>query len=456
MHIHHTKREKMFILLLVDLLAIGIAYAIALLVGHKKGLPINLYWHYRWGLTVSAFFIIAFFVILDCYSLKDQINRFLRQSLRLGLALILSSVAATFSFFFFRGILIPRAVFILFFFFSFILIILFRYMATKFIKPISRQVLIVGNKKNSQELAEFLQNNNYLNYHLLGYVSDDRDADSSNVLSYLGKTINLPQVVEKHNINQIVVVYKNIGEQLMRDLLKCMQKKLKVTDLKRVMEDVTGKLPIELLDDHWFLSELSAIDKKYFWYLKRGVDIFLSSILLCIFLPFLPLIALLIKIDSGGPVFYSQMRVGKSGIPFKLWKLRTMVADADKDNVYWTTERDSRVTRIGRFMRKIRLDEIPQCINILKGDMSFIGPRPEAVTLVEMYTNEIPYYTERHIVTPGITGWAQINCPYGNSIEDTKEKLKHDFYYIKNRGIMLDTLIFLRTIRIVFTGKGAI
>src|SRR3989338_3874020 len=131
MHIHHSKKEKMFIILLIDLLAIGIAYAIALLVGHKKGFPFNLFWHYRWGFFVSVSFIIAFFVILDCYSLKDQINRFLRQSLRLGLALILSSVTVTFLFFFFRSILIPRAVFILFFGFSFILIVLFRYLTTK-------------------------------------------------------------------------------------------------------------------------------------------------------------------------------------------------------------------------------------------------------------------------------------------------------------------------------------
>jgi lipopolysaccharide/colanic/teichoic acid biosynthesis glycosyltransferase len=148
--------------------------------------------------------------------------------------------------------------------------------------------------------------------------------------------------------------------------------------------------------------------------------------------------------------------MGRGNVPFRAWKLRTMTDGADRNNVHWTMENDSRITRLGRILRKLHIDEIPQLFNICKGEMSLIGPRPEALSLVEMYHTEIPYYTERHMVTPGITGWAQINYPYGNSIEDTRQKLMYDFYYIKNRGIILDTMIFLRTIRIVLTGKGAL
>jgi lipopolysaccharide/colanic/teichoic acid biosynthesis glycosyltransferase len=168
------------------------------------------------------------------------------------------------------------------------------------------------------------------------------------------------------------------------------------------------------------------------------------------------IIALLIKNDSSGPVFYSQTRIGRDNKPFRLWKLRTMVRHADKDNVHWTTEHDARITGFGKYLRKMRMDEIPQLFNILKGDMTLIGPRPEAFSLVEMYRKDIPYYLERHMVTPGITGWAQINYPYGNSVEDAREKLKYDYYYIKNRSLVLDAIIFLRTIRIVLTGKGAL
>ncbi|MHB8843489.1 MAG: sugar transferase [Nitrospirota bacterium] len=168
------------------------------------------------------------------------------------------------------------------------------------------------------------------------------------------------------------------------------------------------------------------------------------------------LIVLLIKLDSAGPVFYSQVRVGRGEETFRVWKLRTMVRDADMNNVHWTTDNDSRITRFGKILRKLHVDEVPQLYNVLRGEMSLIGPRPEAVSLVEMYEREIPYYINRHMVSPGLTGWAQINYPYGNSVEDTREKLKYDFYYIKNRSIVLDIVIFLRTIKTVLTGKGAL
>jgi exopolysaccharide biosynthesis polyprenyl glycosylphosphotransferase len=235
-----------------------------------------------------------------------------------------------------------------------------------------------------------------------------------------------------------------------------MKRKVKVTDFKRFIETVAGKVPIDYLNAGWFFEELSTIDKRYYWYVKRAIDVLLSLFGICVTLPFLPFVALLIKIDSPGPVFYSQSRIGRDNKPFRLWKLRTMVRDADKDNVHWTTNNDARITLVGKFLRKIRLDEVPQLFNILKGDMTLIGPRPEAVSLVELYKKEIPYYLERHMVTPGITGWAQINYPYGNSVEDAREKLKYDYYYIKNRSIVLDANIFLRTIRIVLTGKGAL
>jgi lipopolysaccharide/colanic/teichoic acid biosynthesis glycosyltransferase len=165
--------------------------------------------------------------------------------------------------------------------------------------------------------------------------------------------------------------------------------------------------------------------------------------------------ALAIKLESSGPVFFFQLRAGRDNKPFKVWKLRTMIDGADQNNVHWTLDNDDRITKVGRFLRKMRFDEVPQLINMLKGDMSLIGPRPEAVSLVEKYIEAIPYYLERHMVSPGITGWAQINYHYGNSIDDTRQKLMYDFYYIKNRSAMLDTIIFLRTIRTVLTGKGA-
>jgi exopolysaccharide biosynthesis polyprenyl glycosylphosphotransferase len=290
----------------------------------------------------------------------------------------------------------------------------------------------------------------------VGYLSDDREQATSMSARYLGSTDQLISVVVRFDVDHVIVAASKITDKLMNILLDCMKRKTKVTGFKKFVEMTTGKVPIDYLSAGWFFEELSSIDKRYYWYLKRTIDILSSLFGICVILPFLPFIALLIKIDSPGPVFYSQTRIGRDNKPFRLWKLRTMVQDADKTDVHWTTDHDERVTHVGKFLRKIRIDEVPQLWNILTGDMTLIGPRPEAVSLVEMYKKEIPYYQERHMVTPGITGWAQINYPYGNSIEDAREKLKYDYYYIKNRSLVLDAIIFLRTIRIVLTGKGAL
>lgn len=449
-------KEKIALLLFSDIAAMLIAFAIGLALGHRQSLAVYLFWIYRWGIFTLISSIITIFIILDVYSLHRMQNRFLQQTIFVGLGLFFSAILVTFIFFFFRNT-IPRAVFIIFYLSSWMLISTFRSVFSKLIQSlIFWKILIAGETTASKEIASLINSRKYLHSHVVGYMSDDKDADSSQALKFLGNTDNLPLIVTRENIDQLIVAYKKIDEGMMKLLLDCMQKKVKVTDFKKVIEEIAGKVPIEHLDNNWFILQLSTINKRYFWYAKRFTDIALSFIGLCIVIPFLPLIALLIKLDSRGPLFYSQMRIGKGGKPFRVWKLRTMVADADKNNIYWTIQSDNRITRLGKALRKIRFDELPQFINILKGDMTFIGPRPEAVSLSELYTKEIPYYSERYMVTPGVTGWAQINYSYGNSVEDAREKLKYDFYYIKNRSLMLDVAIFLRTIRIVLTGKGAI
>lgn len=453
MRLHN--KEKISLLLFSDLLAMLAGFIIALALGHRAPISLNVVLYYRWGIFTLISSIITIFIILDVYSLHKMPNRFLQQTIFVGLGLFFSAILVTFIFFFFRNT-IPRAVFIIFYLCSWMLISTFRYVFNKLIQSlIFWEILIAGETNTSKEIASLINSRKYLHSHIVGYMSNDKDADSSQTLKFLGNTDNLPLIITRENIDQLIVAYKKIDEGIMKLLMDCMQKKVQVTDFKEVIEDIAGKVPIEHLDDNWFILQLSTINKRYFWYAKRLTDIVLSFIGLCIVIPFLPLIALLIKLDSRGPVFYSQMRIGKGGKPFRVWKLRTMFAEADKNNIFWTIEKDSRITRLGKALRKIRLDELPQFLNILKGDMSFIGPRPEAVSLSELYA-KIPYYSERHMVTPGITGWAQINYRYGNSVEDAREKLKYDFYYIKNRSLMLDVVIFLRTIRIVLTGEGAI
>jgi exopolysaccharide biosynthesis polyprenyl glycosylphosphotransferase len=188
---------------------------------------------------------------------------------------------------------------------------------------------------------------------------------------------------------------------------------------------------------------------------KRAMDITFSLTLLIATLPLLIILSILIKLDSRGPVFYRQARVGLRGQVFSIYKFRSMVVDAEsKSGAKWAQAGDPRVTRIGRFIRRTRIDEIPQVLNVLKGEMSFVGPRPERPEFVKELAKEIRFYNERHRTKPGLTGWAQINYPYGASVKDANEKLKYDLYYLKNRSILLDIFIMLQTLRIVVFGEG--
>jgi exopolysaccharide biosynthesis polyprenyl glycosylphosphotransferase len=450
------QREKIAFLLLCDLLAMLIAFIIALALGHRSFFYFALLFYYRWGIIALFAAVIILFIILDVYSLHRMPIRFVNQLLMIGVGLFISSVIGTFMFFFFREP-VPRAVFILFYLFAWVLIGTFRFVySKKTLSLIYHRMLLVGEPDLCTEISSLIGERKYLHTQVVGCLMDGLHKDITGNIPCLGKTEDLISCVVRENIDQVVVAIPSVKPALMKALMDCMKHKLKVSDYKQIIEEVTGKIPIEYLSPNWFIEELSSLEKRYTWYYKRAFDILVSVVGGLFAVPLLLIAAFVIKFDSRGAIFYSQIRIGRGSRPFRVWKLRTMVADADKNNVFWTNDNDDRITRVGGFLRKMHIDELPQFLNILKGDMSLIGPRPEAAALVEMYTKVIPFYQERHMVTPGVTGWAQINYPYGNSVEDTREKLKYDFYYIKNRSLLLDLLICLRTIRTVFTGKGAI
>ena len=230
-----------------------------------------------------------------------------------------------------------------------------------------------------------------------------------------------------------------------------------IQELPHFCEKVFGKIPVYYVHDSWLIVEPIWGVRKVA-YNEKGkalVDKILSSFFLLLALPVILLVSLLIRIDSKGPVIYHQKRVGKGGKVFNLYKFRSMRIDAETNGAVWAKEHDLRVTRVGRFIRKCRLDEIPQLWNVLKGDMSLVGPRPERPEFEEELIREIPYFSLRHAVVPGITGWAQVNYPYGASMEDAVEKLQYDIYYIKNLSPFLDLLILGKTVRTVLFGRGA-
>jgi sugar transferase (PEP-CTERM system associated) len=263
-------------------------------------------------------------------------------------------------------------------------------------------------------------------------------------------------VARKERAQKIVIsLSERRGTLPLKDILNCKLSGIDVLDAPSFYEELTGKLLIENITPSWFIFSdgfrITPLKKSS----KRISDVIFAFIGLIFALPLIPITALLIKIDSRGPVFFRQVRMGERERKFVLYKFRTMRQDAENGTgAVWTQENDPRITRLGRFLRKSRLDEIPQLFNVLKGDMSFIGPRPERPEFVEKLKEIIPYYSERHFVKPGITGWAQIKYPYGASVEDAIEKLRYDLYYIKHLSIMLDLLIVLETVKVVLFGRG--
>jgi len=227
-----------------------------------------------------------------------------------------------------------------------------------------------------------------------------------------------------------------------------------IIDFNKFYESITGKIPVSLISESWFLENLTEINKQTFERFKRGLDLVFS---LALFIPYIfitPFVALAIKLNSKGPVFYRQKRVGKNGKIFEIIKFRSMIVNAEKNGVQWAKERDGRVTFVGNILRKTRTDELPQIWNVLKGDLSFVGPRPERPEFVEELKKQIPHYSMRHLIKPGLSGWAQINFPYAASVEDAMEKLQYDLFYLKNRSLGLDIAILLKTIMIILRKEG--
>jgi sugar transferase (PEP-CTERM system associated) len=292
-------------------------------------------------------------------------------------------------------------------------------------------------------------------YHLVGYVSLDgvdlgRSIEGRPVL---GTIDQIEQVCLKHGVHEVVVGPGPTKRAHVLDrMLGCLNLGCRVTDLTTFYEQVMSEVPLASLDPSWFLFADLKHSREARLILKRALDIAGALFGLVLTLPLWPVIALLVKLDSPGPVFYSQRRVGLNGKTFLLHKFRTMYAEAEKDGHQWASVDDPRVTPVGRYLRRSRLDELPQLWNVLRGRMSLVGPRPERPEFVDDLAPHIRFYNERHLIKPGLTGWAQINYRYGASIDDTRRKLQLDLWYMKHMSLELDLIVLLRTIGTVSVG----
>lgn len=260
---------------------------------------------------------------------------------------------------------------------------------------------------------------------------------------------------EQSKIQSIIIDDELLfDEQISKKLIKYLNLKIEIIKTSDFYEKFLGKVAIKNINQVWIISNFNENKKYVFDIIKNIFDLVFSSVFLVISIILVPFIVIAIKIDSHGPILFKQVRTGKNAKDFLAMKFRTMIIDAEKNGAQWAMENDSRITRVGNFLRKTRLDEIPQLINILRGEMSLIGPRPERPEFIEKLEKEIPYYNQRLLVRPGLTGWAQINYPYGSSIEDAIEKLEYDLYYVKNRSIALDISIILKTLNTVIKAQG--
>jgi len=323
-----------------------------------------------------------------------------------------------------------------------------------------RRALLIGAGKAGSTLAKMLKEIHSGPFIIVGYIDDDPSKQGEEINGYkvLGNSDQLTELTEKLDITDLIfAISGELKPELFRSVLHAAENDIEVTSLPALYEEVFGRVPIFLLPSDWILR--SFIDQTHtsgiYESVKRLMDITFSVIGLVILVVLCPLISLLILIDSGSPVIYSQMRVGKYGRAYKIHKFRTMCRDAEKDGVARTAvENDARITRVGKLLRRSHIDELPQFWNILKGENSMVGPRAEQIELVNKFQQQLPFYRARLFVRPGLTGWAQINQRYASTVEDTGVKLEYDLYYIKNRNLFLDLTILLRTVGRVLGLKG--
>jgi sugar transferase (PEP-CTERM system associated) len=322
-------------------------------------------------------------------------------------------------------------------------------------------VLILGTGHAAQQIAVEMLARAPLGYQVVGFLGEHAAEVGRRLVnpSVIGTLADLRQVVESHHVARIVVALEDRRARLPVDeLLRCRLSGVKVEDAPSCYEHLTGKILLSDLRPSWLVfSPGFSRSHPLMRASKRASEFVLALAALVVALPLLALLALLIRLDSPGPVLYRQKRVGERGRVFELYKLRTMRQDAEAATgpVWASPTRDDRVTRLGRLMRTLRLDELPQLINVVRGEMSFVGPRPERPHFVEQLRKVIPYYDERHSARPGITGWAQVKFGYGSTIEDSERKLQFDLYYIKNMSPLLDLAIVVDTFKVMVLGRGA-
>lgn len=410
--------------------------------------------------ALAAFVCLAAFYLFDLYDFLVMHDR-RELVLRLIQALGLAWIVLAFSFYTFKSLMLGRGVSLIALPIALTLMVGWRVSIHWLLghPDFGERILIVGSGNLAVEVAREVLDRPDAGYRIVGFVGNDADLLGKSLINprVIGLTEQLDEIIKRENIDRIVVAMGERRGQLPTN--KLLQLSLAghvdIEEGASFYERITGRVSLNMLRPSWLIftgrgrqAKVTEISRNVAHWLVALVGAILS-------LPIVLVTAVLIKLESKGPVFYKQERVGKNGRTFVLTKFRSMRVDAESTGPVWASKKDNRTTRVGRIIRKIRVDEIPQFWNILKGEMSFVGPRPERPHFVAQLAEEIPFYEQRHLIAPGLTGWAQIKYPYGASIEDARQKLQYDLFYIKNHGLFLDAIIMFETIKIILFGRGA-
>ncbi len=452
---------KKFALLFSDLLILYGALALTLFIRYPHEFENQVGFHVIPFSFLNIIWLLVFYInnLYDTQILRNT-TLFYTTLLRS----ILIAGAASVAFFYITPIfgITPRANLFLFMFLFALLEIANRGFFNRIIeKRFHRRTMIVGINPISLELAQFFKQNPQLGYDLRSIVDINPETlkNSGNELAEFGIIQGLHNIDETIRKEKIAIVILSPEAYQMKEIIEIFYKSLEYRvnfyNLATMYEKVTGRVPLDAINQVWFLENINEGTRKAYEATKRGIDIIFALLLGGISLVLLPFVTAAVILTSPGPLFYHQQRVGRLGKVFQMTKLRTMTEHAERETgAVWAQENDPRVTPVGKFLRKTRIDELPQIWNILKGEMSFIGPRAERPEFHEKLMQEVPYYEERYLVKPGATGWAQLQKSYYASITETKEKLQYDLYYIKNRSLLLDAGIMLKTLNLVLRGGG--
>ncbi len=380
----------------------------------------------------------------------------------LGQSMAIVAVGLAFVFFTIPGLEIGRGIFFLFMLLAWSGLLLFRLLllwAWGTLGAFGDRVLILGTGVPAQKVAREMLKRAPIGYRVLGFLTEHEGEVGRTIVnpSVLGTLSDLPRLAESQAATLIVVAQEDRRKRLPVDmLLRCRMAGVRVVEAATLFEGLSGRIPLRDLRPSWLIFSGGFSKPRVLASVKRMGEAVIASLLLVVTAPLAALTALAVRLSSPGPVLYRQTRVGLAGKSFELLKWRTMRADAEKSSgpVWATGDNDPRVTRLGRLMRKTRLDEVPQLWNVMRGDMSFVGPRPERPHFVQQLREVIPFYDERHSVRPGITGWAQVKFPYGSTLEDAEEKLEYDLFYVKHMSLLLDVAIVLETAKVMVLGRG--